>query len=117
MSLAFVFPGQGSQAVGMLDAFAADAAVQAVLRDADAALGEPLSATIAQGPADQLNLTVNYSVSDELRRRDLYGQAPIDVKFINDNDTVIIKGFCKNNEIRIGFGEVSSKLLPPFVRK
>jgi len=38
-------------------------------------------------------------------------------KFINDNDTVIIKGFCKNNEIRIGFGEVSSKLLPPFVRK
>jgi len=38
-------------------------------------------------------------------------------KFINDNDTVIIKGFCKNNEVRIGFGEVSSKLLPPFVRK
>ena len=34
----------------------------------------------------QLNLTVNYSVSDGLRRRDLYGQAPIDVKFINDND-------------------------------
>lgn len=38
-------------------------------------------------------------------------------KFINDNDTVIMKGFCKNNEIRIGFGEVSSKLLPPFTRK
>ena len=38
-------------------------------------------------------------------------------KFINDNDTVIMKGYCKNNEIRIGFGEVSSKLLPPFVRK
>lgn len=38
-------------------------------------------------------------------------------KFINDNDTVIMKGFCKTNEIRIGFGEVSSKLLPPFVRK
>jgi fumarylacetoacetase len=37
-------------------------------------------------------------------------------KFINDNDTVIMKGYCKNNEIRIGFGEVSSKLLPPFVR-
>ena len=34
----------------------------------------------------QLNLTVNYSVSERLRRRDLYGQAPIDVKFINDND-------------------------------
>ncbi len=38
-------------------------------------------------------------------------------KFINDGDTVIMKGFCKNDGVRIGFGEVSSKLLPPFVRK
>ena len=38
-------------------------------------------------------------------------------KFINDYDTVIIKGFCEKNDVRIGFGEVSSKLLPPFVRK
>lgn len=38
-------------------------------------------------------------------------------KFINDYDTVIMKGFCKNSNFRIGFGEVSSKLLPPFVRK
>ena len=38
-------------------------------------------------------------------------------KYINDNDTVIIKGFCENSQVRIGFGEVSSKLLPPFVRK
>ena len=38
-------------------------------------------------------------------------------KFINDNDTVIMKGYCKNGKVRIGFGEVSSKLLPPFVRK
>jgi fumarylacetoacetase len=37
-------------------------------------------------------------------------------KFINDNDTVILKGFCQNGQVRIGFGEVSSKLLPPFVR-
>lgn len=37
-------------------------------------------------------------------------------KFINDNDTVIMKGYCKNNDVRIGFGEVSTKLLPPFVR-
>jgi len=35
-------------------------------------------------------------------------------KFINDGDTVIMRGYCKNNEVRIGFGEVSSKLLPPF---
>jgi fumarylacetoacetase len=38
-------------------------------------------------------------------------------KFINDNDTVIMKGYCENSEVRIGFGEVSSKLLPPFVRQ
>lgn len=38
-------------------------------------------------------------------------------KFIENNDTVIIKGFSKNNSVRIGFGEVSSKLLPPFVRQ
>jgi len=51
------------------------------------------------------------------------GQNPIKMKdgserkFINDYDTVIIKGHCRNNDVRIGFGEVSSKLLPPFVRK
>jgi fumarylacetoacetase len=38
-------------------------------------------------------------------------------KFINDNDTVTMKGFCQNSSLRIGFGEVSSKLLPTFVRK
>jgi len=35
-------------------------------------------------------------------------------KFINDGDTVIMTGFCKNEHVRIGFGEVSSKLLPAF---
>jgi fumarylacetoacetase len=38
-------------------------------------------------------------------------------KFINDNDTVTMRGYCKNEHIRIGFGEVSSKLLPAFVPK
>ena len=33
-------------------------------------------------------------------------------KFINDNDTIIMRGYCKNNEMRIGFGECSGKLLP-----
>lgn len=37
-------------------------------------------------------------------------------KFINDYDTVTIKGYCQNNQVRIGFGEVSSKLLPVFVK-
>jgi fumarylacetoacetase len=46
------------------------------------------------------------------------GQKPIQMKdgserkFINDNDTVIIRGYCQNDRVRIGFGEVSSKLLP-----
>ena len=37
-----------------------------------------------------------------------------DRKFIQDNDTVIMRGYCKNADTRIGFGEVSTKLLPIF---
>ena len=59
MKIAFVFPGQGSQSVGMLDSFAGEAAAQDAIRRADAALGEPLSTLIAKGPADDLALTVN----------------------------------------------------------
>jgi fumarylacetoacetase len=33
-------------------------------------------------------------------------------KFIQDNDTVIMRGHCMRNDIRIGFGEVKAKLLP-----
>ncbi len=33
-------------------------------------------------------------------------------KFINDNDTVIMRGYCKKNNVRIGFGEVKTKVLP-----
>ena len=33
-------------------------------------------------------------------------------KFINDNDTVIMKGHCTNGNVRIGFGEVRTQLLP-----
>jgi [acyl-carrier-protein] S-malonyltransferase len=57
--IAFVFPGQGSQAVGMLDAFAGNAAIAHALARASAALGQDLGALIAQGPAEQLNLTTN----------------------------------------------------------
>jgi fumarylacetoacetase len=38
-------------------------------------------------------------------------------KFINDGDTVIMRGYCENDKVRIGFGEVSSKLLPPFEKR
>jgi fumarylacetoacetase len=47
------------------------------------------------------------------------GENPIQMKdgtarkFINDGDTVIMKGHCQKDGVRIGFGEVSTKLLPP----
>ena len=57
--LAFVFPGQGSQSVGMLDSWADSDAVQAVMTEASQALGQDLNALVAQGPAEDLNLTTN----------------------------------------------------------
>ena len=60
MTAAFTFPGQGSQAVGMGKALAeAFPAAQAVFDEVDAALGEKLSSTIWDGPAETLQLTEN----------------------------------------------------------
>jgi [acyl-carrier-protein] S-malonyltransferase len=59
MKIAFVFPGQGSQSVGMLDAWAGNATVSETIDQASAALGQDLAALIAGGPADELNLTTN----------------------------------------------------------
>jgi [acyl-carrier-protein] S-malonyltransferase len=58
-SFAFVFPGQGSQAVGMLDAWGDHPAVRSTLAEASQALGEDIGALIATGPKDQLDLTTN----------------------------------------------------------
>jgi len=58
-AFALVFPGQGSQAVGMLDAWGHHPAVCATLDEASQALGEDVGALIAQGPKDQLDLTTN----------------------------------------------------------
>jgi len=56
--VAWLFPGQGSQAVGMGVALAqAEPAALAVLQDADAALGFPLSKLMAEGPEETLKLT------------------------------------------------------------
>jgi len=58
--IAFVFPGQGSQSVGMGKAVVESSpAAAAVMAEADAALGEPISRLAFDGPAEQLDLTVN----------------------------------------------------------
>ncbi len=60
MTVAFVFPGQGSQAVGMGKGLAeAFAPARRVFEEVDAALGEKLSETIWNGPAERLTLTEN----------------------------------------------------------
>ena len=56
---AFVFPGQGSQAVGMLDAWGDHAAVRQTLAEASEVLGEDIGRLIHAGPKEQLDLTTN----------------------------------------------------------
>lgn len=59
MKFAFVFPGQGSQSVGMLNAYGDVAPIRDTLAEASDALGQDLWAMVADGPADTLNQTVN----------------------------------------------------------
>jgi len=58
-SFAFVFPGQGSQAVGMLEAWGDNPAVRQTLAEASEALGEDIGRLIKDGPKEQLDLTTN----------------------------------------------------------
>jgi len=60
MSMAFIFPGQGSQAVGMGKALADSfPSARSVFQEVDDALNEKLTATIWEGPVDKLTLTEN----------------------------------------------------------
>ena len=59
MKLAMVFPGQGSQAVGMLKGYAGLPEVDAVRSEASAVLGADFLGLLDGGPAEQLSLTVN----------------------------------------------------------
>ena len=56
---AFVFPGQGSQAIGMLNGFANNAAVQSTVAQASEVLAQDLAKLIAEGPKEELDLTSN----------------------------------------------------------
>jgi [acyl-carrier-protein] S-malonyltransferase len=58
-SFAFVYPGQGSQSVGMLDAWGDHPAVVETLKEASDAMGEDLGALIHHGPKEALGLTTN----------------------------------------------------------
>ncbi len=59
MKLAFVFPGQGSQSVGMMAGWGERAEVRAAFEEASDALGQDLWAMVAAGLAEVLNQTVN----------------------------------------------------------
>ena len=58
-AFAFVFPGQGSQSVGMLGAWGDHPAVRDTLAEASEALGEDIGKLIAEGPKESLDLTTN----------------------------------------------------------
>jgi [acyl-carrier-protein] S-malonyltransferase len=59
MKLAFVFPGQGSQSVGMMQGWGDRTEVRATFAEASDALGQDLWTLVADGPVDLLNQTVN----------------------------------------------------------
>jgi [acyl-carrier-protein] S-malonyltransferase len=59
MKLALVFPGQGSQAIGMMQPFADTRVVRDTFEEASEALGQDLWKLVAEGPAEALNSTVN----------------------------------------------------------
>ena len=54
-----VFPGQGSQKIGMAKEFFDKFEIVKIFNDADSILGFPISKIILEGPEDQLNLTEN----------------------------------------------------------
>ncbi|HEX7435759.1 MAG TPA: ACP S-malonyltransferase [Caldimonas sp.] len=58
-TFAFVFPGQGSQAAGMLDAWGDSSVVRQTLAEASESLGEDIARLIHEGPKEQLDLTTN----------------------------------------------------------
>lgn len=59
MSFAFVFPGQGSQSVGMMAAYGNSAVIRSTFDEASSTLGQDLWQLLSEGPAEALTQTVN----------------------------------------------------------
>ena len=59
MKIAMVFPGQGSQAVGMMKAYAGLPEIEKTLQEAEDVLGAQFVSILDAGPAEKLNLTIN----------------------------------------------------------
>lgn len=59
MKIAFIFPGQGSQSVGMMRSFARLHGVRDTFSEASDAIGQNMWKLVQEGPADELNLTIN----------------------------------------------------------
>src|ERR1051325_3493019 len=59
MKIAFVFPGQGSQSVGMMAGFDAHPAIRATFDEASQVLGQDLWSLVSSGPESEINQTFN----------------------------------------------------------
>ncbi len=91
MTWAFVFPGQGAQAVGMGKALAeAYPAAKAVFEEADEALGEKLSALIWEGPIETLTLTAN--AQPALMATSLAALRALEAEGVSVNDAAFVAG-------------------------
>ena len=99
-TFAFVFPGQGSQAVGMLDGWAGHPAVVQALQEASDALGEDVGRLIQDGPKEQLALT---KAQDAAR------------VFVPNGDQIIGKGLeritVQTEDVATVFAEVNETLI------
>ena len=91
MSHAFIFPGQGAQAVGMgRDLADAYPSAKAIFEEVDDALGEKLSTTIWEGPADTLTLTAN--AQPALMATSLAAMRALEAEGISMSDAAFVAG-------------------------
>ena len=76
-SFAFVFPGQGSQSVGMLDAWGDNPVVAQTLAEASDAMGENIAKLIHEGPKEALGLTTNRAFYLSKKPNTVFGEMAV----------------------------------------